>query len=333
MLLISGKRMAGGVEKALGDVTVSFGLQQAAQMTLSITDLTGVMTRSELASTGTIISADNGRWQVGGMQVTNLGASTTSWTVRARSALARRLRKQQAKELTRVRAVDWIERTVKAAGGGAICQPSQRRTSLDPADDETVMDVIDALAQDLGWSWAEYGGRIVFMDPHWVWSEQPKSIPMWAVTWGSSPATDALSLDTDLDDDDSAALGTGNLTLPHGYGRRLRPLHIVDLGKGLAGKRAGAWCVTNVDFVLNRPESPVSVQIARPRKGIPQARTGGGDSVGRGRGLLLRRDRTGCRSGRTGGRVARRWCGHSLRFSRARSARLTARISNFTGRG
>jgi hypothetical protein len=102
---------------------------------------------------------------------------------------------------------------------------------------------------------------------------------MWGVTWADRADTDALELETDLDDDDTATFGTGALSLPYAYGRRLRPMHTVDLrGDNLKGKRAGTWLITGVGWTANRPEAPVSVSIARPRKGIPQKRSGAGST-------------------------------------------------------
>ena len=280
MWLINGKRMA-LPDDVLGDITYSFGLGQVAELGINLTDTKGVMTRSPLADLGTTIATTTGTWQAAGVRQANLGEDAVDWTIRARSALARELRKQQSKKIRNIKTVDWVTNSVKAAGGQAFCQPSGRKAKLDPGSDDTVTTVIDALASDLGWSWAEYGGKFYFMDPWWAWTQQPRYLPMWGVTWADRAETDLLSIETDIDDDDTATRGTGSLSLPYRYGRRMRPLHTVDLrGKRLGGKRQGEWLVTDVSWTDNRPELGVSVSIARPRKGIPQARTSGGGDGG-----------------------------------------------------
>jgi hypothetical protein len=278
MWLVNGDRLA-LPDDVLGDITVAYGLGQAGEMTVALTDTKGQMTRSQLGLTGTSIVTGDGRWEVGGVKQTNLGQTAIAWDVRARSELARRLRKAKAEKAKGVRSTVWVANRAKAAGGKCWTQPSQRKATVDPGSDETVMDIIDALASDLGWSWTEWDGNVLFMDPWWAWTEQPAYLPMWGVTWADRADTDALELETDLDDDDTATFGTGALSLPYAYGRRLRPMHTVDLrGDNLKGKRAGTWLITGVGWTANRPEAPVSVSIARPRKGIPQKRSGAGST-------------------------------------------------------
>lgn len=278
MWLVNGDRLA-LPDDVLGDITVAYGLGQAGEMTVALTDTKGQMTRSQLGLTGTSIVTGDGRWEVGGVKQTNLGQTAIAWDVRARSELARRLRKAKAEKAKGVRSTVWVANRAKAAGGKCWTQPSQRKATVDPGSDETVMDIIDALASDLGWSWTEWDGNVLFMDPWWAWTEQPAYLPMWGVTWADRADTDALELETDLDDDDTATFGTGALSLPYAYGRRLRPMHTVDLrGDNLKGKRAGTWLITGVGWTANRPEAPVSVSIARPRKGIPQKRSGAGSA-------------------------------------------------------
>jgi|JI10StandDraft_1071094.scaffolds.fasta_scaffold66547_6 hypothetical protein len=278
MWLVNGDRLA-LPDDVLGDITVAYGLGQAGEMTVALTDTKGQMTRSQLGLTGTSIVTGDGRWEVGGVKQTNLGQTAIAWDVRARSELARRLRKAKAEKAKGVRSTVWVANRAKAAGGKCWTQPSQRKATVDPGSDDTVMDIIDALASDLGWSWTEWDGNVLFMDPWWAWTEQPAYLPMWGVTWADRADTDALELETDLDDDDTATFGTGALSLPYAYGRRLRPMHTVDLrGDNLKGKRAGTWLITGVGWTANRPEAPVSVSIARPRKGIPQKRSGAGST-------------------------------------------------------
>jgi hypothetical protein len=275
MWIVNGKRLA-LPDDVLGDLGVSYAIGQAGELTVGLTDTKGAMTRSPLADTGTSVVTADGSWQVAGLKQVNVGERAVAWDVRARSALARSLRKAKAEKAKGIRSTSWTASRVKAAGGQCFVQPSQRKADVDPSSDETVIDVIDGLAQDLGWAWCEYDGRVLFMDPHWAWTEQPSYLPMWGVTWASAATTDALELETDIDDDDTATLGTGSILLPHGYGSQMRPMHTVDLrGENLRGKRAGTWLVTDVSWIANRPEAGVSVSIARPRKGIPQKRSSG----------------------------------------------------------
>lgn len=280
MWIVNGDRFA-MPDDVLGDIELAFGLGSVAEMTIGLTDTGGKMTRSPLANTGANITTEDGRWQVGGLKQANLGADAVDWQIRARSTLARALRKKQASKVRGIKSTQYVINRAKAAGGRALCQPSERKAKVDPGSDDTVQAVIDSLASDLGWSWAEYDGVLYFMDPHWAWTEQPDYLPMWGITWGDDPRTDALSLDTDLDDDDTATYGTGSLSVPLAYGRAMRPMHTVDLRGSIKGKRSGTWLITEVGMTVNRPEVPVTVSIARPRKGIPQARSSaGGGSEG-----------------------------------------------------
>lgn len=279
MWIVNGHRLA-LPDDILGDMTVTYAIGQAGELGVALNDTKGAMTRSPLANTGAQITTSDGRWEVGGLKQTNLGEKAVSWDVRARSELARRLRKAKAEKAKGIRSTAWTTARVKAAGGTCLVQPSQRKAAVDPGSDDTVLDIIDTLAQDLGWAWTEWEGTFLFMDPWWAWTEQPSYLPMWGITWASKASTDALELETDLDDDDTATLGVGTLLVPHGYGRRMRPMHTVDLrGDNLKGKRAGTWLITDVGWTVNRPEAGVSLTIARPRKGIPQKRSSSGDAT------------------------------------------------------
>jgi hypothetical protein len=129
-------------------------------------------------------------------------------------------------------------------------------------DRQSVLDVITDLASELEWAWVEHGNTLYFGDPYWALTGGPR-LPMWPVTWKKNPRSDALEMQVNLSDDDTESRGTLDLSLPHGYGRRLRPWHRIQLSD--AGRYSGTWLVQSVSY-LDDDVSTVDVSCVLPRK-------------------------------------------------------------------
>lgn len=285
-MTIAGKKLSAEVDNVLTGVDVEYGLGQVAKLQVTLTDAGGLMAKNDLARWGTEVRTDAGPWQVGGLKQT-LRPGGSDWEVRSYSALAKSLRDNWRSKVAGVKSTDWVSARVRAAGGRTIVQASARKAKLDAADDRTVLDAVDALASDLGWSWCEYDGLLVFMDPWWAWQNPGVKLPAWEVTWGAGSATNATALEVDMSNEDDAAFGTGSLTMPASAAAQIRPLHTVQLGEGITGPHAGWWVVTSASRSLRRPDTPVTLEIARPRKGIPQDRTSTPVSTGSGGALTV----------------------------------------------
>lgn len=271
-MTISGKKLGADVTKVLTSASVGYTLGQVAQLEVGLTDTAEMMAKHDLARWGTRLGTGGTEWEVGGLKQAYRAAGI-DWEVRAYSRLAKALRDNWWSKVSGVTSVEWVTSKARAAGGRAITGTSARKAKVDASDDQTVLDVIDALAQDLGWSWCEYDGQLLFMDPWWAWKNPGARLPVWGVTWGKDPATDAITLEADMSNEDDAAFGTGSLTLPAPAGEKIRPLHTVNLGRGVKAPHAGLWVVTAANRDLLRAEATIDVEIARPRRGIPQDRT------------------------------------------------------------
>ena len=267
LVRIAGKKVAAQVAEFITDITLDYSPGQVAELSITVADPSGRLDGSPLASLGTTVTMTDdpaGSWEVGSIDAV-YGAGIT-WTYRCRSKLAKNLRvtfKTSAE--VKVSPTEWVGRRVREGGGTLVSQPSSKRVAIGQAgkqDRQSVLDVIGSLAGELEWDWVEYGNRFYFGDPYWALTGGPK-LPTWPVTWKRDPASDALAMSVNLSDDDTETAGSLDLSLPHAFGRRLRPWHRVQLSE--AGRYSGLWLVQSVSY-RDDDYSAVDVSCSRPRK-------------------------------------------------------------------
>lgn len=267
LVRIAGNKLRADLSDVITEIALDFQAGSVAELALTAADPTGRLDGSPLAALGTTVTMTDdpqGSWEVGSIDAV-YGAGIV-WTYRCRSKLAKNLRQRfKAGAETKVSPTEWVTRKVREAGGRTIAQPSQKRIAIGQGgkqDRQSVLDVIGDLAGEMEWAWVEHGGTLYFGDPHWALTGGPR-LPTWPVTWKKNPASDATALQVNLSDDDTESRGTLDLTLPHAYGRRVRPWHRIQLAD--AGRYSGTWLVQSVSY-LDDDVSLVDVSCTLPRK-------------------------------------------------------------------
>jgi hypothetical protein len=263
---IAGERLQASLGEVVTEITLSYGVDAVAELSITAIDPNGRLERGQLAALGTEVRlARNGnRWRVGTVE-TAYGAGAL-WTFRCRSVVAQELRRTfKSNSEAKVSPTEWVTRKVKEAGGTTVAQKSNKRLAIGQSggdDRQSVLDVISSLAGELEWRWAEVDGVMYFGHPHWAW-QGGAGTPAWRVTWKDDPRTDALELSSSLSDDDLELAGQMDLSLSYAQGSRLRPWHRLEVRN--AGTYDGTWLVDSVEI----PEdgvSPVRVTAQVPRK-------------------------------------------------------------------
>ena len=249
------------------EVALDFQTGSVAELTITAADPTNVLDGSPIASLGTTVTMTDdpaGSWEVGSIDA--VYAAGITWTYRCRSKLAKNLRTRfKTGAEVKVSPTEWVTRRVKEAGGTVVAQPSQKRVAIGQGgkqDRQSVLDVIGNMAGELEWAWVEHGNTFYFGDPYWA-LQGGTGLPTWPVTWKSNPASDALAMSVNLSDDDTETAGTLDLSLPNGYGRRVRPWHRIQLKD--AGRYSGTWLVDSVSY-RDDDVSAVDVSCSLPRK-------------------------------------------------------------------
>lgn len=267
LVRIAGNKLRADLSDVITEIALDFQAGSVAELALTAADPTGRLDGSPLAALGTTVTMTDdpqGSWEVGSIDAV-YGAGIV-WTYRCRSKLAKNLRQRfKTSAETKVSPTEWVTRKVREAGGRTIAQPSQKRIAIGQGgkqDRQSVLDVIGDLAGELEWAWVEHGGVLYFGDPYWALTGGPR-LPTWPVTWKKNPASDATALQVNLSDDDTESRGTLDLTLPHAYGRRVRPWHRIQLAD--AGRYSGTWLVQSVSY-LDDDVSLVDVSCTLPRK-------------------------------------------------------------------
>lgn len=267
LVRIAGNKLRADLSDVITEIALDFQTGSVAELALTAADPTGRLDNSPLAALGTTVTMTDdpqGSWEVGSIDAV-YGAGIV-WTYRCRSKLAKNLRQRfKMGAETKVSPTEWVTRKVREAGGKTVAQPSQKQVAIGQAgkqDRQSVLDVIGSLASELEWGWAEHGGTFYFGDPYWALTGGPK-LPTWPVTWKKNPRSDALEMQVNLSDDDTESRGTLDLTLPHAYGRRLRPWHRIQLRD--VGRYSGIWLVQSVSY-LDDDVSTVDVSCNLPRK-------------------------------------------------------------------
>lgn len=261
------------VADAVTEVTLDYGTDTVAQLTITVTDPKAALPRS-LTTPGTALTWQGEPWQIAARSSAYGSDATLLRTFTARSTLARALRRRyKASAEKKVSPTDWVTRRVIQASGRATCQPSAKQgTIAQPSgrDRQSDLDVIANLASDLQWSWVEWGGRLFFGSRHWAWQTGPTG-RTWPVTWRRDDTTDALTADLTEDDDDTDNYLTGSLELPYRFGKKVRPWdRLQTAGLGVPGLLLVEQVQITADGTSN-----VRIQVAQPR---PPAKKAGSSS-------------------------------------------------------
>ena len=263
--------LTASVAQLIDSVRLDASTATVAQLTLVSHDPDLALSKSKLADIGATV-----KWQFGGLtslwdiSTVDVEAAESLVTIVARSMLAKRLRRRvKVRSARKVTPSEWVKRVVEGAGGNAVVQKSSQRGEIAQGDGVSEWDMISDLAGSLDWSWVEWGGVVLFGSRHWAWSGGAKT-PLWEVTWGDSPRTDALdvSLSQTSDDPDNTAVGT--IVLPWNRGIQLQPWHCLQLS-GL-GRWDGTYLVESVSATTDGI-SAVEVQVAVPTPPAPDTGT------------------------------------------------------------
>lgn len=267
LVRIAGNKLRADLSDVITEIALDFQAGSVAELAITAADPTGRLDGSPIAALATTVTMTDdpqGSWEVGSIDAV-YGAGIT-WTYRCRSKLAKNLRQRFKSSVeTKVSPTEWVSRKVRDAGGRAVAQPSAKQLAIGQAgkkDRQSVLDVITELANELEWAWVEHGNRFYFGDPYWALTGGP-GLPTWPVTWKKNPASDALEMAVNLSDDDTESRGTLDLSLPNGFGRRLRPWHRISLRD--AGRYSGTWLVQSVSYA-DDDVSAVDVSCTLPRK-------------------------------------------------------------------
>lgn len=288
---LSGGLSLAEIGAAVGPLSWSFRVGEVAQLSFALTDVGARVSRAGLLAPEVTLRHDGLPWEVGAVERAYRGADVDA-SVEVRSRLARRLRSMTGRDVVKdVTPKAWIEPRVRKAGGRALVQPGAKRRTVVQKANQSVLDVIKALAGDTSTQWVEFGDMLFVGTPWWAFQGRT-GLPTWQVRVdGVDPVlppprgrwalpAGVFSCRESADDREESA--SGSLSVPMGAGGAgvwLRPWHRVDV-QGAVGEDAGLWLVTGVDFTEG--EAAVSVTLSRPRKSAPQDGSSGSGGSGTG---------------------------------------------------
>jgi cell wall-associated NlpC family hydrolase len=266
-LSIAGAGRPAGLDDLVSQAVVSWAVEQVAELTITSLDPGGLLADTKLGVLGSTVTYLDCPWTVSAVDTEFAGGNLT-WTFRCRSRLARNLRRKVKVSAEKKRSPSqWVTARVKAAGGRAIVQKSATAGVIAQGVDQSELDIVSDLAKQLGWTWVEHSNVLLFGSRYWAWKTGVPGLPTWAVTWDTDEATDAMTADASITEDDATGFASMDLTLPHDHGMRLRPFHRVRLAG--FGRYDGTWLVETVTWTPDGT-TPVDVTIMLPRKPVPQ---------------------------------------------------------------
>lgn len=264
--LSSAKSLA-DVDHLVTGISVNWAAGTVAELTIELVDPAGALSSHGLLELGGALTWRGTPWQIGSVD-RNLGTGRTTVTVAARSRLAKQLRLTSKPGATKnISPANWITKKVKAAGGKATCQAGARRRTIVQKKGQSVLDVINTLAQATETQWVEADGLFVCGTPWWAYQGGP-GLPTWSVTWGKAPETDAISIQSTVSEDDKTQGASASVTLPFSVGAPIRPWHQVKLS-GAGAPLDGLWLVGDLTLDL-MAQGPVSLALSRPLKSSPK---------------------------------------------------------------
>ena len=272
-LTITGAKAIADLTDTLTAITEDAAAGSVAQLSLTVSDNPGaLLSATSILATGASITWRGRARELAAFSTRLNDDNALEHTFSARSTLARKLR-SDAK--TRVRQnitpSAWVTAMVKAAGGKAVCQPSNARAVIGQrgkgARKQTTLDVIANLASDLGWSWCERDGLMLFGSRWWAWGGLAVT-STWPIALRGEAVVD---VDLAVDADDTSNAGSGQIMLAYDAAADIQPWDRLRLTG--AGIYDGDWLIEKVK-VNGDPSQPVEVDIAIPRKPVAKkART------------------------------------------------------------
>lgn len=236
-----------------------FDVGALSEYSFPVRDVDGALEKAHLLQAGTVLTAGDEVMQVAAIEREYLARNDVQLTFQVRSRLARLLKSAKGPHAEkRVTPADWIVARVKEAGGTAEVEPGAKARHIVQKREQSVLDVIRALAQQTEVEWVEHSNRFIVGTPWWAYNGGPK-LPTWPLTVGH-PAVLGFSSRASLDDPEQSA--ESQLRLTPAVGQKLRPWHRVML-KGAGDKDAGLWLVKGVSWD-DRPDAVVDVSLYRP---------------------------------------------------------------------
>lgn len=281
--LIEGVQLSSGLyvvdlDDAIGGATFDFRTGAVSEFSFPAVDRDGRLSRRGLLREGVNLTWNGTPWQIVAIDRDYRGGDI--WlTYTARSRLARRLRNMTGDRTAEKQTPQaWITSRVKRAGGVAVVQPGAGRVRIVQKRNQSVLDVIAALASDTGVEWVEFDGTFYVGTPWWAFQGKT-GLPTWkASADGSGPLIDvgnalsvtALSSRSSLDDRQNAA--EASMTVEAARGRLVRPWHRVDITRADDADR-GIWLVRDVQFAEGAESA--SLSLIRPLKSSPKSGSSG----------------------------------------------------------
>lgn len=259
-------RTVATVTDAVTTMTLDYRVGAVAEMRIGMVDRDGVLVDRGILQSGTQLAFDGEKFEVAAVD-TQYVADGLLAEFGARSGLGRRLRNMMGPETTgNVTPGHWISQKVAKAGGRAVVEAGARRRTIVQKRDESVLDVIAALAGDTSTEWVEVGG-VVFVGTGWWALQGGTGLPMWPLSVGRTADTAVTALATRSSTDDRTEAASASVEVPHSVGARWRPWHRVTLS-GAAGQDNGVWLIQDVTFGVDE-SSTVTATLTRPRKSSP----------------------------------------------------------------
>lgn len=257
-IAVSGKKLPDAIAAAVTTIRVDH--QEATIGEIVVDFATGAALTTNLATEGAPVTFDGEP-----LSVANVAAAfgaTIEPSITLRSRVARRLLQTSGASVEKgTSPSQWVARRVRRAGGTAICQPSATRKHVAQKggkEAETDLDVLQRLADDLGYSWIEQDGVVVFAARTWVVQTKPRgSRTLTRDTATFIAATFENTPDSDTD------LATGTITVAQELGVKVKLWQVLTL-KGFS-IYSGDWLVTGVSGERDTT-SDWSITVARPKK-------------------------------------------------------------------
>lgn len=269
--IVDAHKRATASQVAISGATRDLRTGQVGELSIPMLDVTGKLSSTSWLGSGDVITYAGTRYEFGGMTV-KLG-TIDQVVVRARSALARRMRATYKVSSTRkVTAASWITARARVHGGRALVQPSGSRSEITQGSSQSELDVVSSLCGDLDWVWCEYGGRMLAGQPWWWWSGDRLG-RTWPLDRNGTDGTDAnqwTSIDVDVAPDDKENVASGTITVPRAVGLKVGPLHRVVVHS--AGRASGTWLVTGVQADVDSADD-VSLDVVKPRRPVKKKTT------------------------------------------------------------
>lgn len=270
-VIIRNVKWAKNISTDIISASLSLDIGQVSELTIEVDDPKWATFKASHLPLGAHVSYHDFRFNVARYELT-AGGGEGGFTIVARPRVVRNLKNRKGKlVMNNVSPSRFVALETRAAGGKAICQPSNVRQQVvrdvqvpgqEGNADTSSWSTFQRLANELGFIVYESAGIIYFGKPTWLVKRNPVHKVSW--TFGADdPPSRAVSIPTGYRSLDDMGRATVDVTVPIERANEFRVGHSIRL-TGVPRFSDERFIINTIDYPLVQDGGDVAINATTP---------------------------------------------------------------------